>query len=479
MSTRSDPSEDDPRAESLDHNDFGPNRSKVMNVIDSNALERNASGKPVVTFPRPALGEAQDTRGAAREAGARSGGFLFFVEPSEAVAPEPRRLAVRSLDEVRREPQDAARPAASLGFSGGKLTPHDFGMPRTDMAGARRLEDSGAGTWPAARADVGPEKSTPFDFGFLRLGAPNAKHFGRDGDGPRVVEPRVAGGTFGGEEFAPVGSNAPRPETRSPSRHVTYVTTQTAPRDAAATQLQSAQNDVESPELARERVMKHARQVILPLVFGLNFVVLGVQATILHFQNQRVEQSEMVVMAAARELADFAERARTRDAAADGSGPDGSARLRPAHQMEAPFADILRDAIGTPERLVQPEAETKAFGSLAPSAPSDLSSRGMTRAIAIPSIIDQSSEFAAELDRSEPSKFAVMPDGPALAPRPLGVGRSCRAPSALSAATEKAQGAAKPTGHRRYHEGAKTVASRARPEAAARDSASEQCDPLP
>ncbi len=40
----------------LDHDDFGPNRSKVMNVIDSKCLERDAGGKPVATFPHPALG---------------------------------------------------------------------------------------------------------------------------------------------------------------------------------------------------------------------------------------------------------------------------------------------------------------------------------------------------------------------------------------------------------------------------------------
>ncbi len=39
----------------LDHDDFGLNQSKIMNVIDSNSLERNAGGKPVSTFPHPAL----------------------------------------------------------------------------------------------------------------------------------------------------------------------------------------------------------------------------------------------------------------------------------------------------------------------------------------------------------------------------------------------------------------------------------------
>ncbi len=40
----------------LDHDGFGLNQSKTMNVIDSNSLERDAGGKPVPTFPHPALG---------------------------------------------------------------------------------------------------------------------------------------------------------------------------------------------------------------------------------------------------------------------------------------------------------------------------------------------------------------------------------------------------------------------------------------
>jgi hypothetical protein len=43
----------------LDHDDFGSNRSKIMNVIDSNILERDAGGKPLHTFPHPALGPVE------------------------------------------------------------------------------------------------------------------------------------------------------------------------------------------------------------------------------------------------------------------------------------------------------------------------------------------------------------------------------------------------------------------------------------
>ena len=40
----------------LDHDDFGLNQSKIINVIDSKHLERIAGGKPLRTFPQPALG---------------------------------------------------------------------------------------------------------------------------------------------------------------------------------------------------------------------------------------------------------------------------------------------------------------------------------------------------------------------------------------------------------------------------------------
>jgi thiol-disulfide isomerase/thioredoxin len=39
----------------LDHDELGSNRSKLVNVIDSKVLERDASGKPDSTFPHPAL----------------------------------------------------------------------------------------------------------------------------------------------------------------------------------------------------------------------------------------------------------------------------------------------------------------------------------------------------------------------------------------------------------------------------------------
>jgi TDG/mug DNA glycosylase family protein len=41
---------------SLDHDDFGLHQSKVINVIDSKSLARDAGGKPGPAFPHPALG---------------------------------------------------------------------------------------------------------------------------------------------------------------------------------------------------------------------------------------------------------------------------------------------------------------------------------------------------------------------------------------------------------------------------------------
>jgi hypothetical protein len=39
----------------LDHDDFGLSQSKIINVIDSKSLERDAGGKPGSAFPHPAL----------------------------------------------------------------------------------------------------------------------------------------------------------------------------------------------------------------------------------------------------------------------------------------------------------------------------------------------------------------------------------------------------------------------------------------
>ena len=46
---------DDP-GRTQDHDDFGSNRSKIMNVIDSNSLEHDVVRKPLRTFRHHALG---------------------------------------------------------------------------------------------------------------------------------------------------------------------------------------------------------------------------------------------------------------------------------------------------------------------------------------------------------------------------------------------------------------------------------------
>jgi hypothetical protein len=42
-----------------DRDDFGLNPSKIMNGIGSKSLERDAGGKPVSTFPHPALSQLE------------------------------------------------------------------------------------------------------------------------------------------------------------------------------------------------------------------------------------------------------------------------------------------------------------------------------------------------------------------------------------------------------------------------------------
>ncbi len=55
-------------ASSQDHDDFGLHQSKIMNVIDSNKIERDAGGKPVPTFPHPALAPRLAITGASANA---------------------------------------------------------------------------------------------------------------------------------------------------------------------------------------------------------------------------------------------------------------------------------------------------------------------------------------------------------------------------------------------------------------------------
>jgi len=57
---------------SLDHDELGSNRSKLINVIDFIELERDAGGKPDSTFPHPALSVRNYP---VTSSAARSGGF--------------------------------------------------------------------------------------------------------------------------------------------------------------------------------------------------------------------------------------------------------------------------------------------------------------------------------------------------------------------------------------------------------------------
>src|SRR6476620_4491518 len=48
------------RSGALDHDEFGLSQSKLINVIDSNILERDSCEKPVPTFSHRALGKKPD-----------------------------------------------------------------------------------------------------------------------------------------------------------------------------------------------------------------------------------------------------------------------------------------------------------------------------------------------------------------------------------------------------------------------------------
>jgi hypothetical protein len=60
----------------LDHDDFGLKQSKILNVIDS-SLERDTGGKPVSTFPHPALELLSDS--AESESSSRSLFYRIFL----------------------------------------------------------------------------------------------------------------------------------------------------------------------------------------------------------------------------------------------------------------------------------------------------------------------------------------------------------------------------------------------------------------
>ncbi len=88
--------------EALDHDDFGLNQSKVTNAIDSNRLERDASGKPLHTFPHPALtfSTAQNAGPASRTKRRPCFGrtpvaltLMFAIFAALPVAAEPRTIA--------------------------------------------------------------------------------------------------------------------------------------------------------------------------------------------------------------------------------------------------------------------------------------------------------------------------------------------------------------------------------------------------
>ncbi len=92
--------------QSLDHDDPGSNRSRIMNVIDSNILERDAGGKPLRTFPHPALGRAWRTTWS-----------TSHRELSLALQSRRYRILLRDMAariEHGTRPPDIRKPSASL-----------------------------------------------------------------------------------------------------------------------------------------------------------------------------------------------------------------------------------------------------------------------------------------------------------------------------------------------------------------------------
>jgi threonylcarbamoyladenosine tRNA methylthiotransferase MtaB len=105
-----------------DHDDFGLNQSKIMNVIDSKSLELDAGGKPVSAFPHPALDVEVLTFGcrlnlveseAMRRAALACGRSNLIIVNTCAVTAEAARQARQAIRRVKRE-----RPEAEIVVTG-------------------------------------------------------------------------------------------------------------------------------------------------------------------------------------------------------------------------------------------------------------------------------------------------------------------------------------------------------------------------
>ena len=69
-----------------DHDDFGLNPSKIMNVIEGKSLKRDAGGQPVSPFPHPATGKEGSSSRRAKPAGMAGGRRWRVVAPFGDVA---------------------------------------------------------------------------------------------------------------------------------------------------------------------------------------------------------------------------------------------------------------------------------------------------------------------------------------------------------------------------------------------------------
>src|SRR5262249_20335166 len=107
----------------LDHDEFGSNRSKLINVIDSNILARDSCEKPVSTFSHPAL--AWHSRIAAT-------GALFSAVLAASV------LAAQSQEATDPGKQQQPIPWTSTCTSPGRGLPQECALRQRALIGKTR-----------------------------------------------------------------------------------------------------------------------------------------------------------------------------------------------------------------------------------------------------------------------------------------------------------------------------------------------------
>lgn len=390
--------------------------------------------------------------------GARPSGFLLFVEARAEPDMEPvRELDAGNLGENSSADERRNVLASHIHGASGRepLTPYDFGVPRPEAARIRSPEDER-----------------------VRQHASNTVGPGR---------------VFAGNELDPLDAKAPQFGKAASPRHLSYAAPLAGSRArAAASSGHAGEHEPARPAYDRERTQKQAAQVIAMMVLAVNVLVFGVQFAFLQSQFQRVEESELALKEATRQLAEMTEAVRLRN-----SSGDALLRERPSNDLD----DSRREVTSVSEHSARLEADMATFGALEPAPLAGSLSRGLTRGItappadpALPTVpavpADPASEAGtasgplATLDRGEGTKMPVLPDTAATPPLVPATGRSCRGPTTQVAAGDQAakpRGAPKVVRHRRNEDGSRAVVARARPETGPRVAATSEppCEPVP